>query len=162
MRRNPPPFRERNRRSEPWLKRKNRQQKKTYHQSFQLDTSRSSTLRSKIQSAQGRAMNAVNKELIEVYRDIGKTIHEQQEGSGWGDAIVKTFASDLQKKFPGIKGFSYRNIYTMRYLYTSFKDSEKLQTLSAQISWSHNVAILSKCKDPLEKEFYMKMSKRNG
>lgn len=45
---------------------------------------------------------------------------------------------------------------------TSFRDSEKLQTLSAQISWSHNVAILSKCKDPLEKEFYMKMSKRNG
>lgn len=50
----------------------------------------------------------------------------------------------------------------MRDFYTSFKDSEKLQTLSAQISWSHNVVILSKCKGPLEKEFYMKMSKRNG
>jgi len=116
----------------------------------------------KIQSAQGRAMSAVNKELIEVYRDIGKTIYDQQEGGAWGDALVKTFASDLQKKFPGMKGFSYRNIYTMRDFYTSFIDSEKLQTLSAQISWSHNVAILSKCKDPLEKEFYMKMSKRNG
>jgi len=116
----------------------------------------------KIQSAQGRAMSAVNKELIEVYRDIGKTIYDQQEGGAWGDALVKTFASDLQKKFPGMKGFSYRNLYTMRDFYTSFKDSEKLQTLSAQISWSHNVAILSKCKDPLEKEFYMKMSKRNG
>lgn len=51
----------------------------------------------KIQSAQGRAMSAVNKELIEVYRDIGKTIHDKQETGGWGDAIVKTFASDLQK-----------------------------------------------------------------
>ena len=116
----------------------------------------------KIQSAQGRAMSAVNKELIEVYRDIGKTVYDQQENGGWGDAIVKTFAADLQKKFPGMKGFSYRNLYTMSDLYISFKDSEKLQTLSAQISWSHNVAILSKCKDPLEKEFYMKMSKRNG
>lgn len=116
----------------------------------------------KIQSAQARAMSAVNKELIEVYKDIGKTIYDQQEDGAWGDAIVKTFASDLQKKFPGMKGFSFRNLYTMRDFYTFFKDSEKLQTLSAQISWSHNVAILSKCKDPLEKEFYMKMSKRNG
>lgn len=116
----------------------------------------------KIQSAHVRAMSAANKELIEVYRDIGKTIHDQQENGEWGDAIVKTFASDLQKKFPGTRGFSYRNLYTMRDLYLSYKDSEKLQTLSAQISWSHNVAILSKCKDSLEKEFYMKMSKRNG
>lgn len=61
-----------------------------------------------------------------------------------------------------MRGFSYRNLYMMRDLYLSYKESEKLQTLSAQISWSHNVAILSKCKDPLEKEFYMKMSKRNG
>lgn len=50
----------------------------------------------------------------------------------------------------------------LRDLYLSYKESEKLQTLSAQISWSHNVVNLSKCKDPLEKEFYMKMSKRNG
>lgn len=116
----------------------------------------------KILFAQQSAMSAVNRELIEIYREIGKTIYQQQENGGWGEAIVKTFASDLQKKFPGMKGFSYRNIYTMRDFYTSFKDNEKLQTLSAQISWSHNVAILSKCKDLLKKEFYMKMSKRNG
>lgn len=116
----------------------------------------------KILFAQQSAMSAVNRELIEIYREIGKTIYQQQENGGWGEAIVKTFASDLQKKFPGMKGFSYRNIYTMRDFYTSYKDNEKLQTLSAQISWSHNVAILSKCKDLLKKEFYMKMSKRNG
>jgi cation transport regulator ChaB len=28
----------------------------------------------------------------------------------------------------------------MKYLYISYKDDEKLQTLSAEISWSHNVA----------------------
>lgn len=107
----------------------------------------------KIQSAQGRAMSAVNKELIEVYRDIGKTIYDQQEGGAWGDAIVKTFASDLQKKFPGMKGFSFRNLYTMRDFYTSFKDCEKLQTLSAQISWSHNVAYCLSAKILLKKNF---------
>ena len=94
----------------------------------------------------------------------GKTsiIHEQQDTGDWGDSVVKTLASDLQKTFPGMRGFSYRNLYTMRDLYTSYRGNEKLQTVSAQISWSHNVAILSKCKDPIEREFYMKMSKRNG
>lgn len=116
----------------------------------------------KIKSAQTRALIAVNFELIEVYKDIGRTIHEQQQQANWGDSVVKTLASDLQKNFPGMRGFSYRNLYTMRDLYLSYKDSEKLQTLSAQISWSHNVAILSKCEDLLEREFYMRMSKKNA
>lgn len=95
-------------------------------------------------------MSAVNRELIEVYRDIGRIIHEQQDTGGWGESVVKTLASDLQKAFPGMRGFSYRNLYTMRDLYISYKSSEKLQTLSAQISWFHNVALLSKCKDHLQ------------
>lgn len=120
------------------------------------------TLVQKIKSAQTRAMVAVNQELIEVYREIGRTIYEKQQQSEWGDSVVKTLASDLKKAIPGMKGFSYRNLYIMRDLYISYKDNEKLQTLSAQISWSHNIAILSKCNDILEKEFYMKMSRRNS
>lgn len=120
------------------------------------------TLVQKIKSAQTRAMVAVNEQLIEVYRDIGRTIYEKQQQSEWGDSVVKTLASDLKKAFPGMKGFSYRNLYVMRDLYISYKDNEKLQTLSAQISWSHNITILSKCNDLLEKEFYMRMSRRNS
>lgn len=116
----------------------------------------------KIKAAQTRAMQAVNKELIEVYRDIGRIIYEQQQKGEWGDSVVKNLAKDLQKDFPRMKGLSYRNLYLMRDLYASYKDNEKVQTLSAQISWSHNVAILSKCDDALEREFYMRMSKKNS
>ena len=121
-----------------------------------------SSIRSMIKTAQSRAMSFVNRELIEVYREIGRVIHHHQENGDWGDSIVKTLASDLQKTFPGMRGFSYRNLYTMRDLYRSYRENEKLQTLSAQISWSHNVAILSKCKESLEREFYMKMANKNG
>jgi DUF1016 N-terminal domain len=38
----------------------------------------------KVKAAQTRAMVAVNLELIEVYREIGRTIHEQQQESNWG------------------------------------------------------------------------------
>ena len=49
---------------------------------------------SKIKSAQAKAMSAVNRELIEVYRDIGKTIHKQQENGEWGNSVVDFLAED--------------------------------------------------------------------
>lgn len=119
-------------------------------------------LKSKIKASQLQALSVVNRELISVYREIGRTIHEQQEKAEWGSSIVEQLAKDLQNSFPGMKGFSSRNLWIMRDFYLSYQGSEKLQTLSAEISWSHNVIILEKCKDVLEREFYIKMSKRNS
>ena len=120
------------------------------------------TIVDKIKSAQARAISAVNRELIQVYRDIGKTIYEKQENGEWGDSVVERLARDLQNRFTGIRGFSSRNLWRMRDLYTTYRGNEKLTTLSSEISWSHNVALLSKCESLLEKEFYMRMSKKNG
>jgi DUF1016 N-terminal domain len=58
----------------------------------------------KIKSTQARAMSAVNSELIEVYREIGETIHKQQKNTQWGDSIVEKLASDLQKAFSRDEG----------------------------------------------------------
>ena len=120
------------------------------------------TISNKIKAAQVRAVKAVNLELIQVYREIGKIIDEKQQTSDWGTSVVERLAFDLRKLFPNVRGFSSRNLWIMKDLYVSYRDYEKLQTLSAEISWSHNVAILSKCKDRLEKEFYIRMSKKNG
>ena len=46
------------------------------------------TLTRKIRAAQARAMLAVNHELINVYGDIGKTIHEQLQIAKWGTSVV--------------------------------------------------------------------------
>jgi predicted nuclease of restriction endonuclease-like (RecB) superfamily len=120
------------------------------------------TIVSKIKAAQARAISAINFELVTVYRDIGQIIHEKQSTVEWGASVVEQLAADLRNLFPKTKGFSSRNLWIMRDLYISYRDHEKLQTLSAEISWSHNVAILSKCQDRLEREFYIRMSKRNG
>lgn len=120
------------------------------------------TIVNKVKDAQARAIKAVNFELVSVYRDIGQIIHEKQGKSQWGTSIVEQLAKDLKNRFPSMKGFSSRNLWIMRDLYISYCNHEKLQTLSAEISWSHNVAILTKCQDRLEREFYIRMSKRNG
>lgn len=114
-------------------------------------------IKQKILFTQYEALKAVNKELINLYWDIGKSIVEKQDVLGWGKSVVKSLSSELQKEFVGMKGFSERNLWNMRNFYIEYKDNTKLQTLSAQIGWSHNVAVFHKCKDNLEREFYMKM-----
>jgi len=113
-------------------------------------------IKEKILSSQYEALKKVNKELINLYWDIGKEIVAKQEQYGWGKSIVKNLSLELQKEFVGIKGFSERNLWNMRTFYVEYKDNEKLQTLSAQIGWSHNVLIFQKCKDDFEREFYIK------
>ena len=72
------------------------------------------TITNKIRAAQTRAMVAVNHELIDVYRDIGKTIHEQQQTAEWGVISGRAVSEDLKKSFAGMRGFSSRNLWNMR------------------------------------------------
>ena len=113
-------------------------------------------IKEQILLSQYRALKAVNKELINLYWDIGKSIVQKQQQYGWGKSIVKNLSKELQKEFVGIKGFSVQNLWNMRQFYLAYKDSERLQTLSREISWSHNTLIFQKCKDDLQREFYIK------
>lgn len=119
-------------------------------------------IKQKIIAAQYEALKAVNKELISLYWEIGRSIVEKQEAFGWGKSIVKTLSDELQNEFVGMKGFSERNLWNMRNFYLEYKGNSKLQTLSAQIGWSHNVSIFQNCKDNLGREFYMKMTIKFG
>lgn len=119
-------------------------------------------IKERIRSAQYEALRSVNKELIALYWDIGKMIVERQKGDTWGKAVVEQLAEDLQKDYPGMQGFSARNIWRMRDFYLSYKDNPKLPPLVAEIGWTHNILIMEKCKDGLEREFYIRMTKKFG
>jgi predicted nuclease of restriction endonuclease-like (RecB) superfamily len=73
---------------------------------------------------------------------------------------VIRLADDFQAEFPGVSGFSARNIWHMRELYAHYRERTKLQPLVAETPWSHNIAILSRCRDDLEREFYLRMNQR--
>ncbi|EON79494.1 Putative cytoplasmic protein [Lunatimonas lonarensis] len=45
----------------------------------------------------------------------------------------------------------------MKQFYETYKDFPKLSTLLREISWSHNLAIFSRCKTAEEREFYLKL-----
>lgn len=119
-------------------------------------------IKERIRSAQYEALKSVNKELIVLYWDIGQMIVERQQGATWGKSVVSRLAEDLQMEFPGIGGFSARNIWYMRSFYRCYEGNEKLQPLVAEIGWSHNLIVLEKCKDDLEREFYLRMTRKFG
>lgn len=119
-------------------------------------------VKDKIFKAQYEALKRVNRQLIELYWDIGRMIVERRNEHGWGKSVVQNLAEDLQKEFPGIRGFSSSNLWRMKLFFETYNENKKLAPLVREISWSHNIVILEKCKDDLEKEFYTKMTKKFG
>ncbi len=115
-----------------------------------------------IKHSRTNAIKAVNSELINLYWNIGEYVSYKIEQSEWGDSVVKELATFIQTNEPEIKGFSDKNIWRMKQFYESYKNLPKLSALLREISWSHNLAIFSRCKTAEEREFYLKLSKQES
>jgi predicted nuclease of restriction endonuclease-like (RecB) superfamily len=115
-----------------------------------------------IKKSRANAIKAINTELINLYWDIGEYISKKIERSEWGDSVVKELANFIQTQEPEIKGFSDKNIWRMKQFYETYKDIPKLSTLLREISWSHNLAIFSRCKTAEEREFYLKLAQQES
>ena len=125
------------------------------------------SLKAKIRSAQVKGAIAVNRALIKLYWEIGKEILEKQEQKGWGSNVLERVARDLQNEFPGVEGFSRRNMFRMRAFYQAY---EKVPQAVAQlddlpifsIPWGHNALILEKVKNTAERLWYAQKTIENG
>ena len=119
-------------------------------------------VKNRIRSGQYEALKAVNKELVGLYWDLGKMIVQKQTEHGWGKSVVETLASDLQKEFPGVKGFSISNLWYMAQFYTKYQGDTKLESMIREIGWTHNLLIMKGCKASPERQFYIAASKKFG
>lgn len=105
---------------------------------------------------------AVNKGMVLLYWNIGKTIQEEiikSERAEYGKRIVQTLSAQLITDFG--KGYGERNLWRMLSFFESFPDSSIVTTLSSQLSWSHILEIL-KQKDAIKREFYITMCSNEG
>ncbi|MBF0217729.1 MAG: DUF1016 family protein, partial [Candidatus Omnitrophica bacterium] len=119
-------------------------------------------IKSRIVLAQIKASRVLNRELIGLYWDIGKEISIRQKIYSWGDNIVQALARDLQNSFPGVRGFSKRNVWSMRRFYEEYREEPILQQLVAEIPWGHNLLIMEKVPDFHERRYYMEASAKLG
>jgi hypothetical protein len=70
-------------------------------------------IKERVRTAQMRAALAVNRELILLYWSIGRDILNRQKAEGWGTKVIDRLAKDLGTEFPGVEGFSPRNLKYM-------------------------------------------------
>lgn len=110
-----------------------------------------------IQNARTRALQSVNRELIELYWQVGEYISRKVESSEWGDKTVQQLADYIKSSYPEFKGFNRRGLYRMRQFYEAYRDLPIVSPLRTQLSWTHHRTILSRCKTIEEKEFYLRL-----
>ena len=138
-------------------------------------------LKDKIRTTQIKAAMTVNRELLNLYWELGRDICEKQEKANWGEGLIDQLAKDLSAAFPDIKGFSVRNLFYIRKWYLFYRGLEIVpqvvaelgkapqtqgvvivQQVVAVIPWGHNLHIITKCSDVQEALFYVQETIKNN
>ncbi|MBM7872032.1 putative nuclease of restriction endonuclease-like (RecB) superfamily [Clostridium pascui] len=110
-----------------------------------------------INNSKNKVALAINSEMVILYWSIGKIIKTQilnDERAEYGKSIIKSLSKELTTNYG--KGYSQRNLFNMVNLYEIINDFQILQTLSAKLSWSHLLKLIT-INDKLKREFYITM-----
>ena len=121
-------------------------------------------IKTKIRSAQLKAVVTVNTQLLKFYWELGEDIVSKQAQSSWGAGLIDQLSKDLMAEFPDMKGFSRSNLMYVKKWYLFYAKSIVQQpvgqlgqqpvSLITQIPWGHNIAIISNCKNIDEALYY--------
>lgn len=116
-------------------------------------------IKKEIVTAQYKASVQVNVELLLLYHDIGRIINSHKE---WGNRFIENLSNDIKLAFPSVKGYSVRNLKYMSKFAETYSDKEFVQQVVAQIPWGHNLIILDKIDNMVERVWYLKNIIKNG
>ena len=114
-----------------------------------------------ILKTQLQAAQSVTTALTLLYWRMGKGLSEKIATEKWGTKIMEKFAHDLEIAFPGVAGFSLRNLKYMKKFAEAYPDLN-CATAVALIPWGHNIALLEKLKSIDQRIWYAQKSIENG
>lgn len=114
-----------------------------------------------INQTQIKAAQSVTQELIMLYWRIGKVLSEKINAEGWGAKVVEKLAHDLGVAFPGIAGFSLRNLRYMRTFAETYVN-DNFAAAVAKLPWGHNIVILEKLQNNDQRIWYIQQALENG
>ena len=116
-------------------------------------------IKARIKTAQHKAVLGANRELINLNWNIGRIIIANTK---YGAKFTENLAIDIKQAFPNVTGYSARNLKYMRKFAEVVNDEEKVQTVSALLSWSHNTHLLDKTISYSEYLWYAEQAIENG
>ena len=97
---------------------------------------------------------SINKSDLDAYYNVGRMLSEA--GNHYGEGIIEEYSKRLTYELG--KGYSKRNLWLMLKFYEL---NEKVQTLSAQLSWSHYCELLS-FENADKINYYIELVKNNN
>ena len=135
------------------------------------------------------AAKSVNREMLQLYYQAGKILSNRISSTDWGEATLEIISQGVQNNFPGIRGFSIRNLYNMRQFHDAYSSAAFLQSATAeieqypilqlptaesnlfpknqtgeiflQVGFTHHILLLQKCANINERFFYMQQTVQN-
>ncbi len=123
-------------------------------------------LKARFRQVQLKAAVAVNTELLQFYWGLGADIVAKQATQAWGSGFLEKLSQDLMQEFPGMKGFSKRNLEQIRRWYSFWPLQPAIAKQAASqllaIPWWHNVVIMTKCQSHTEALYYVQQSQAHG
>ena len=142
-------------------------------------------VKERILAARTRAVLAVNAELVRLYWEVGRIIHERQKTEGWGAAVIPRLSSALKNELPEVKGFSERNIRRMLAFFREYPEvgdgivpQAVAQTAGGSpvpetaihppqevfwaVPWAHHIILMEKVKHLPTRFWYMEQTLAHG
>jgi predicted nuclease of restriction endonuclease-like (RecB) superfamily len=116
----------------------------------------------RISTSQVRAALGVSRELVLLYWTVGREILVRQQAEGWGSKVIDRLGRDLQSRFPGVEGFSPRNLKYMRSLAEAWPDPQIVPQRVALLPWGHLRLLLDRVKDPEARQWYLQAALEHG
>lgn len=101
----------------------------------------------------------MNHALIVRNLNIGKLIISK---SVWGNKFIDNLAKDIKMEFPGMTGFSVRNLKYMKKFALEFKEDDIEEYGLAGITWYHHMALMDKTVDKTQYIWYVQKTIENG
>ena len=116
-------------------------------------------IKKQIRVAQYQAVVGANREMIMLYWYTGNHINEHKS---WGNKFIENLSRDIKIEFPDITGYSVRNMKYMAKFSATYPDAEFVQRALHKLPWRHNIVIMDKVKDPVQREWYIASTIENG
>jgi len=120
------------------------------------------SIKQTVKSSQLKAHRAVNVELIKMYWLIGKELSERKKLEQWGAKFLEQVSKDLKLEFPGLKGFSLRNLKYMCQFALTYPVGLIGQQAVAQLPWGHIVLLIQKVKGGSLRDWYVDQAIEQG
>lgn len=116
-------------------------------------------IKTRIKTAQYKAVLGANKELMELYWNIGIIVITNTK---YGAKFMENLSRDIRLEFPDIQGFSVTNLKYMRKFAELYPEFQKSQRGVDLLPWRNNITLMSKVKDDTERRWYIEQNLENG